>query len=161
MRKQLIRTGMQAMLGMLAFLARRPAMSGATRVVTRCLAVLTVKAKSIGRARDTEELGRLWQRSFPATKQVPIEAVTADTVYARIHTPCPLRGSGDVHACHRMMEFDRAVVGHAGGQFVVLASQAEPGRTHCRVAMRLYGADMADLVPAHARFPEPVAGASE
>ena len=80
---------------------------------------------------------------------MPITAVTADTVYAEIHTPCPLRGSGDLHACHRMMEYDRRVLEHAGGQFVVLDSQASPGRSHCRVAMRLQGAGIDDLPPAH------------
>jgi len=48
-----------------------------------------------------------------------------------------------------MMQFDREVVERAGGQFVVLESQAAPGRTFCRVAMRLKGESVADLKPAH------------
>lgn len=78
--------------------------------------------------------------------------MSTDTVHARILTPCPLRGTGDVHACHRMMAFDRAVLRRAGGQFVVLRSQAEPGVTRCQVALRLQGQPIDDLVPAHERF---------
>jgi hypothetical protein len=54
-----------------------------------------------------------------------------------------------------MMEFDRAVARHAGGQFVVLRSQAEPGRTHCEVALRGAGAPLSDLVAAHQRTDPP------
>lgn len=149
MRKWFIRTSMQATLGLLAFFARRPALTPISNFLTRSLAKIVVKSKGIGAARNIGELGPLWQRSFPAKKQVPIESVDARTVIAQIHTPCPLRGTGDVGACYRMMEFDRKVVESAGGQFVVLESQAVPGRTFCRVAMRLKGENIEDLRPAH------------
>lgn len=149
MRKWLIRSSVQATLGALAFFARRPSLLPLTNALTRSLARLTVRAKGIGRARDVSELGPLWQRSFPSRKQVPIESTSQDTVVAQIHTPCPLRGSGDLHACYRMMEFDREVVRKAGGQFVVLQSQATPGVQFCRVAMRLEGESLQGLVPAH------------
>lgn len=84
---------------------------------------------------------------------MPVTGIDARTVYAEIHTPCPLRGSGDVHACHRMMEYDRAVMRCAGAQFVVLRSQAEPGVTRCQVAMRRLDDVVDDLVPAHLRPP--------
>jgi hypothetical protein len=148
-RKWLIRSSVQATLGALAFFARRPALLPLSNALTRSLARLTVRVKGIGRARDISELGPLWQRSFPAKKQVPIESTSQDTVVAQIHTPCPLRGSGDLHACYRMMEFDREVVRKAGGQFVVLQSQATPGVQFCRVAMRLEGESLQGLVPAH------------
>lgn len=151
MPKWLIRSSTNAVLGLLAFLARRPRLAFASDFLTRSLARLTVKAKAIGTASEVAELGSLWQRSFPSKKQVPIESVAGNTVIAQIHTPCPLRGSGDVHACHRMMEFDREVTRLAGGQFVVLESQATPGVAFCRVAMRLKGESLAGLVPAHER----------
>ena len=66
-----------------------------------------MKAKAIGRATEDGDLGPLWQRAFPSRKQVPIENTSHNTVVAQIHTPCPLRGTGDVHACYRMMEFGR------------------------------------------------------
>jgi hypothetical protein len=147
----LLRSTTQAVLGVLAFFARRPRLAFVSNGLTRLLARLTVKAKGIGRAGDAAELGALWQRSFPSRKQVPIESVAAGTVLAQIHTRCPLRGSGDVRACHRMMEFDREVARLAGGQFVVLASQATPGVDVCRVALRLQGESLAGLVAAHER----------
>ncbi|MCA9644115.1 MAG: hypothetical protein KC492_25655 [Myxococcales bacterium] len=153
MPKWLIRSGTQAVLQLLAFVARRPRLAAVSDFLTRSLARLTVRAKGIGTTREISQLGASWQRSFPAKKQVPIESVSGNTVIARIHTRCPLRGSGDVHACHRMMEFDREVARLAGGQFVVLESQATPGVESCRVALRLQGESVEDLVPAHERTP--------
>lgn len=149
MGKWFIRSFMQATLRVLAFFARRPQLGWASDILTRTLARLTVRAKSIGRASLVAELGSLWQRSFPSSKQVPIISVSDDTVLAEIHTPCPLRGTADVHACYRMMEFDREILRKAGGQFVVLESQATPGVRVCRVAMRLQGKSLSGLVAAH------------
>jgi hypothetical protein len=78
----------------------------------------------------------MWQRGFAAKREVPIVEVHEDLVIAEIRTQCPLRGTGDLAACHRMMAYDRAVVGRAGGQFEVLESQATPGLVRCRVAIR-------------------------
>ncbi len=149
MKNWLIRLSTHAALWLIAFFARRPALAPISKALTRFLAGLTVRAKAIGRARELAELGPLWQRSFPATKQVPLESTSSHTVVARIHTRCPLRGSGDLQACYRMMEFDREVLRRAGGQFVVLQSQASPGVSFCRVAMRLEGESLDGLVPAH------------
>ena len=151
LRSRLIRNSVAASLALSAWFARRPAFNAVTRALMRGLARLAVRAKGIRAAHDVADLGTQWQRAFPSAKQVPIRRIEDATVYAEIHTPCPLRGSGDVHACHRMMEFDRAVVARAGGQFVVLRSQAEPGRTYCEVALRRAGAPITDLVPAHER----------
>jgi hypothetical protein len=149
MNKWLVRSSVQATLSVLAFLARRPRLEPISNALARWLARTTVRSKAIGRAQEVAELGPLWQRSFPAKKQVPIESTSGNTVVAQIHTRCPLRGSGDVQACYRMMEFDREVVRRAGGQFVVLQSQATPGVDFCRVAMRLEGESLEGLVPAH------------
>lgn len=154
--KRLIRHGMAALLTVSAGLARHPALWPLSRAWSRWLARGTVRRKKICQtSRQISDLGAAWQRGFPSAKQVPIEAVTADTVLARIETPCPLRGSGKTAACWRMMEYDRAIAAAAGGQFVVLRSQAEPGVSVCRVALRWAGAETADLVPAHLRAPDP------
>jgi hypothetical protein len=151
MRKFLIKHGMQGVLKLLAFVARRPGFSAATGRLVNGMARATIRGKGLRRATTLEELGDQWQRGFPARKQVPITAISGTTVLAEIHTPCPLRGSGDLQACHRMMGYDRAVARHAGGQFLVLRSQAEAGRTHCQVALRWADADVSDLVQAHQR----------
>lgn len=151
--KFLIRNGMQAMLLLSAALARRPHWQDASFAWSHVLARLAIRRRRIKPVADLAALGRAWQSSFPSPKQVPIEAVADGTVYARIETPCPLRGSGDTGACWRMMAYDRAVARAAGGQFVVLQSQAEPGVTACRVALRVNGAPLDDLLPAHIRAP--------
>jgi len=157
--KILVRRGMAALLGVSALLARHPALWTLSRAWSRGLAGLTIRRNKIHQVtRQLSDLGTAWQRGFPSSKQVPIEAVTADTVYARIETPCPLRGSGRTAACWRMMEYDRVVAQAAGGQFVVLQSQAEPGVTVCRVALRPATAPVGDLVPAHIRAPEITSG---
>lgn len=96
-------------------------------------------------------IAETWQRAFPSKKEVPIVRVDEDTAYAEIRTPCPLRGSGDLRACYRMMAYDRAFAAQAGGSFVVLRSQAEPGVTTCEVALRSSDLPAGDLVPAHER----------
>ena len=146
-----LRNGTRWVLTAVAALARPEPLKSASDAVLRSLAAAAAKTWGIRKAESVEDLGRQWQRGFPSAKQLPIVKVTGDTVYAEIHTPCPLRGTGEVMTCHRMMEYDRALLRHAGGQFKVLGCQAEPGRTHCSVAMRLDGADMSDLVEPHER----------
>ena len=155
LQKFLVRHGMTALLTVSAGLARPRILGPVSRAWSRWLAQTTIRRKKICQtSRQISDLGTAWQAGFPSAKQVPIERVTADTVFARIETPCPLRGSGRTAACWRMMEYDRAIAAAAGGQFVVLQSQAEPGVTQCRVALRLAGAEMADILPAHLRAPE-------
>ena len=105
-----------------------------------------------GRPQNTlQGVGREWQRMFPTKRMVPIVGQDDQTVYAEIHTHCPLRGTGDTKACYRMMAYDRRMLETIGGQLVVLQSQAEPGRTCCSVAIRVTGASVEDLSPAHER----------
>lgn len=148
-RNLLIKRSVQSVLRVSAWMARQERLNALTETCMNLLARATIRTKRIRHADSLEGLGRQWQRGFPSAKQVPIKDITADTVFAEIHTPCPLRGTGDVRACHRMMQFDREVVRRAGGQFIVLSSQATPGNAFCRVAMRPLGADVSDLVPAH------------
>lgn len=128
---------MQPLLHMLAFLARRPMLRGACDALTRALARYAVKARHLEPTDDLIDLGRRWQRVFPSPRYVPLIGVSNDTLLAQIKSPCPLRGSGDLAACHCMMGFDREVLRQLGGEFKVLTSQATPGETVCTVAMRL------------------------
>jgi hypothetical protein len=145
----LIKTSVQGVLSVSAWMAKREWLNPLTNTLMTSLATTTIRSKGIREANSLAELGQQWQRGFPSAKQVPINNITEDTVYAEIHTPCPLRGTGDVHACYRMMAYDREVVKKAGGQFIVLSSQATPGNSFCRVAMRKRDADISDLKPAH------------
>jgi hypothetical protein len=138
---------------MVAWMSRtRPALA---RPFLRGLGDFTLWVNG-GRARDSlAAVGEEWQRMFPSKAMVPITRVdeATGTVHAEVRVHCPLRGSGDTAACHRMMEYDRRMLERIGGQLIVLHSQAEPGRTHCEVAIRSRESDVADLVPAHVRAP--------
>ncbi len=94
--------------------------------MTHTLAKLSVKSKSIRRAETVADLGSV-------AALVPREEAGADRKRRRQHRDradphAAAARTGDVHACWRMMEFDREVARRAGGQFVVvLESQATPG----------------------------------
>jgi hypothetical protein len=100
------------------------------------MGTLAARLRGVAPTKDAAELGRWWQLAFAAKKEVPITSVDAEAAFGEIHTPCPLRGSGDLEACHRMMAYDRAYMARAGADFVVVRSQAEPGVTVCQIAIR-------------------------
>lgn len=123
----------------------------AGRALERLLGRLTTSLKAAQAQPDLAGVAREWQRMMPSRRMVPIIEESAETVVAEIHALCPYRGSGNVHGCHRMMEYDRKMLETIGGELVVLRSQAEPGVSVCQVALRRKGADWSDLVPAHIR----------
>jgi hypothetical protein len=151
-----VRHGTSGVLAVLAALARVQGRgAGVALRLIASLGTVIARCREVRESQSPAELGRIWQRAFGATKQVPIVAVDATTAYAEIHTRCPLRGTGDLGGCHRMMGYDRAFMREANARFVVLRSQAEPGVSVYRVAIRHHrqrGVD--DLVPAHLRVRE-------
>jgi hypothetical protein len=102
-------------------------------------------------ANTPDALGREWERLLGDRRYARVTEIdpATETVYGEVTGLCPLRGSGDLAACHRLMAFDRGLMAPHAAHFVVLASQAEPGRTSCRVALRPLHRDAADLIPAH------------
>ena len=145
----------EAGLALLAKAARRPRLHGFARLALRGLAAASTRLFGVRPAATPAALGAAWQSVFPSRRMVPIDRIDGDTVHAEIHVRCPLRGTGDVHACHRLMEYDRAVAARAGANFVVLRSQAEPGVSVCQVALRRQGLPTEDLVAAHERKAPP------
>jgi hypothetical protein len=123
--------------------------------VEPCMALLARIVRRYRRARVEPlagaELGRAWQRLMPDARAMPVTAVEGATAFGEIHVRCPLRGTGDLAACDRLMAYDRALLAPHGARFVVLQSQAEPGVAHCRVAMRPSYLPADDLLPAHRR----------
>ena len=106
--------------------------------------------RSGARPADTlEDVFEHWSRAAPALADYRLTEFKDETGYANIHTNCALRGSGDVGACHRMMEYDREVMRTIGGEMVVVESQSNSGQSFCRVAFRTAGASMTDFTPAH------------
>jgi hypothetical protein len=108
-----------------------------SRVLTPLFVGLTRRIRGTRAvARTPEALGREWERLLGNPKYARITEIEQDTAYGEITARCPLRGTGDVEACHRLMAYDRSLLAPIGGRLVVLSSQAEPGRTSCRVAIR-------------------------
>jgi hypothetical protein len=148
-RNRLIRDSVQWVLRASAAMARNPRTEAVSGQVMAAFGRAVSRWRHVSQQQTPGAIAEQWQRGFPAKKQVPIVSVDATTAYAEIHTPCPLRGSGDLGACYRMMAYDRAIAARAGGRFVVLESQATPGVSVCRVAMRASQLPADDLVPAH------------
>jgi len=144
--------GVQTVLNVTAFLAKREALEHVSNKLLGAAARFSVNKTKSSQPKSIEELGASWQKAFPSPKQIPLVEIKEDTVYAEIQTPCPLRGTGDLKACYRMMEYDRAYMTHFGGEFVVLKSQAEGGVNVCKVAIQFANKDNpTKLVHAHLR----------
>lgn len=138
-------------LRLFAFFAKRGGFDRFTEKITRLSAQLNLLLNKPRPAADVGTLAKTWLDLMPPDGQeyFKIEEVTADTAYTQIHLHCPLRGSGDVHACHKLMNYDRKLMEHVGGQLIVLESQSNSGKPYCRLAIRKTGAEVDDLVPAH------------
>lgn len=98
---------------------------------------------------DARALGAEWERLLGNRRAAHVVEADAKTARGEITVTCPLRGTGDVAACHRLMAYDRGLLKAVGAQLVVVESQATVGVTRCQVAIRSLSADTSDLVPAH------------
>ena len=130
-------------------LARRSSLDIFTSMLTKSLAKGTVILYRGKPRTSVEEITHEWRRMFP--KEIcSVEKVEGDTGYGLVHADCSLVGTGDVKACYKMMEYDRAIIERLGGQLVVLESRANPKvQGRCRVAIRKKGVSTEDLIPAH------------
>lgn len=88
-----------------------------------------------------EALGREWERLLGNRRYAHVTGIDSEagTAYGEITGYCPLRGTGDIAACHRLMAYDRGLMAPHRARFVVLASQAEPGRHTCEIAIHAPG----------------------
>jgi hypothetical protein len=139
----------RASLVMAAALVRRRRLAEPVRRAMGRVGDRRARRRGVGVEASPRAMAVAWQRAFPPGPDHPIVAVDETTAYAEIHTRCPLRGSGDTEACWRLMQYDRAFAARAGARFVVLESQATPGVTVCKVALRPAQLPADDLVPAH------------
>jgi hypothetical protein len=121
-----------------------------TRTIARILALYTWR-KNKGRPQAAvADIAEEWRRMFGLNRFWKIAKVEDDTAYCEIHFECSLEKTGDVQACHRLMEYDRALLDKIGGQLVVLESRADPNvKGGCKVAIRKRDDQRTDLVPAH------------
>lgn len=132
---------------------RQVSLRGPSGSLMRGLARVAIRRTRATPARDLPELFAQWQRCAPALADYRLADIRDETVFAEVHSPCALRGTGDLGACYRMMEYDREVMRAVGGELVILESQAAPDRTSCRVALRRRGAATDDLIPVYTQEP--------
>lgn len=124
---------------------------GIAGAMSRNAAKLNLSLNKPNKATSTEELGKRWVSMMPpdAREKFVITKHSDKTAYGEIRIHCPLRGSGDAHACYHLMNYDRTLMEEVGGQLVVLESQATTGADHCKIAIRPEGASVDDFLPAH------------
>lgn len=121
-----------------------------TKVFANALALYTWISKK-GQPKSTVgDISEEWRRMFGLNRFWKIKSIDNDTAYCEIHFECALEKTGDLQACHRLMEYDRALLGKIGGQLIVLKSRADPQVTGCcTVAIRKRGDTRTDLIAAH------------
>jgi len=139
------------LLNLASHFATRPVFSRFTNFLMRFFANLMYSLLRGKAKNDLKEIGLEWQRMFLVRELFPIKKIENNTLYAEIHQPCPLRGSGDVLACYKLMQYDRSLLKKIGGQLVVIRSQAEENVKICQVLIRKKGASIDDLKAAHER----------
>ncbi|MCU0848637.1 MAG: hypothetical protein MUD12_12190 [Spirochaetes bacterium] len=123
-----------------------------TKVMARILAKISL-LKNKARPKETvKEIAEEWCRMFGLPQYWKIRKIEDDTAFCEIHFDCSLEKTGDIHACHRLMEFDRAMLKRIGGKCVILESRADPRiKGPCLLAIRKLDDLREDLVPAHMR----------
>ena len=141
----------RATLKVLAFFAQREIFSSLTEWATRSSAKLNILINKPRPSQKINELAETWQKMMPPDGRefFKIAEITADTAYTEIHLHCPLRGTGNVEACYKLMNYDRSLMKAIGGELIVLESQSNSGKNFCRLAIRKSGEDTSDLTPAH------------
>ena len=133
------------------FFAQRRGFSHLTQWATTQAAKLNLALNRPKSSTEVEKLAQTWQDLMPPDGQAyfPIKEVNADTAFTEIHLACPLRGTGNVHACYKLMNYDRELTRKAGGELSVRESQSNSRKNYCRLAIRPLGSDTSDLVAAH------------
>jgi hypothetical protein len=134
-----------------AFFAQINRLSFFTKFLTNISAHLNLWLNRPQKAANTKELAETWQALMPKDGQdlFKIKTVDIETAIAEIHLHCPLRGTGNVNACHRLMNYDRKLMQKIGGELIVLESQSNSGKSYCTLAIRKKGSDTSDLIHAH------------
>ncbi len=140
-----------ALLKFYSFLAQRAAFSFLTKWFTSLSAKVNILLNKPSKTKDLNTLAQTWLDLMPpdGQKHFKISEIKDDTAYAEIHLHCPLRGSGNAHACYKLMNYDRKLMEAVGGQLVVLESQSNSGEKYCKLAIRRKGESIVDLQQAH------------
>lgn len=140
-------------LKILAFFSQRKMFDQFTLWLTKKNANLNVRLNKPKATDNVTELAETWKKMMPSdgAEFFKIKEVVEDTAYTEIHLHCPLRGTGNVEACYKLMNYDRTLMKAIGGELIVLESQSNSGKNYCSLAIRRMGENIDDLVQAHDR----------
>lgn len=140
-----------SILRIMAFFSKRSIFDRFTFAITKKNAKLNIRLNNPTIADNVSDLAKTWKQLMPSDGQhlFKITELSENTAYAEIHLHCPLRGTGNVEACHKLMNYDRTLMEKVGGELVVLESQSNSGKNYCSLAIREKGENMSDLIPAH------------
>lgn len=138
-------------LRILAFFSQKRIFNKFTFWITEKNAKLNIRLNKPKPVNNVSDLAKTWKKLMPKDGQnlFKITKVSENTAYAEIHLHCPLRGTGNVEACYKLMNYDRTLMEKVGGELVVLESQSNSGKNFCSLAIRKKGQNMNDLIPAY------------
>lgn len=124
---------------------------GFITIITNILAQFNLVLNRPKKNSDINELAQTWKKLMPPDGQdyYKITEVTETTAYAEIHLHCPLRGTDDVDACYKFMNYDRTLMKKVGASLTVLESQSNSNKNYCKLAIRNFQRTTEDLIPAH------------
>ena len=121
-----------------------------TKIMARILANISLFKNKATRKETVKAIAEEWCRMFGLPQYWKIRKIKDDTAYCEIHFDCSLEKTGDVQACHRLMEFDRALLKKIGGKCIILESRADPRTKQCcLLAIRKLDDSREDLMPVH------------
>ncbi len=127
-----------ATLRALSLIGKRKTFNRLTLALTTLLAKLNIRLNKPTKSDSVEDLAQTWKALMPRDGQehFKITRVEDDVAYAEIHLHCPLRGTGNREACHQLMNYDRKLMEHVGGELTVLESQSNSGKPYCCLSIK-------------------------
>jgi len=127
----------KSLLYVFAYFGRKPFFSGITKLLTSGAAFITLKLNNINQLSETKNLAEIWQALMPIDGKhlFKISEINKEPAITEIYLHCPLRGTGDISACYKLMNYDRKLMEKFGGNLIVLESQSNSGKQYCKLAI--------------------------
>lgn len=100
-----------------------------SRPVLQFLAKGTLKDNNAEKKQGAESIAKEWQRMFGLNDYFRVVQINENEAVCEIHFDCVLAKTGNINACHKLMEYDRAIVRSIGGELTVIESRTDPSVT--------------------------------
>ncbi len=122
----------QFLLYLFSFFSKRQYFNNTTRILTTMAANITLKICDQNQI-QTYNLVEKWKALMPYSDDFIISSNNSENGLAEIHIKCPLKNTGDIEACHRLMNYDRELIKKFDGNLFVLNSQVYPENNYCKL----------------------------